>query len=86
MKFDKGLQAFLDEAIAEKEICSVEGSFRRPLTNEEEHYINEQLKPHGHAVNCFKCDVCSEHSGGKYQYHLERISLEERRFLDGKND
>ena len=51
LKLDKGLQEFLKEAIEEKSICTVEGSFRRQLTLEEEKHLNAALHPFGHAVH-----------------------------------
>ena len=77
LKLDKGLQAFLKEAIEEESICSVEGSRRKELTRAEEEYLNSQLNPLGFAVKCFKCDVCFGHSGGTHPYHIERIPLKE---------
>ena len=77
LKLDKGLQEFLKEAIEEKSICTVEGSFRRQLTLKEEKHLNAALHPFGHAVHCFKCDACFRNSGGTQPYHIERIPLKE---------
>ena len=86
LKLDKGLQEFLKEAIEEKSICTVEGSFRRQLTLEEEKHLNAALHPLGHAVHCFKCDACFRNSSGTQPYHIERIAFEKEDSVHGQTD
>lgn len=45
------------------------------ITEEENNYINNELKPYGYAINCFSCDTCEEYSDGKNPYHIERVIL-----------
>ena len=86
LKLDKGLQAFLKEAIEEEAGVTVEGSRRKELTRAEEEYLNSQLNPLGFAVKCFKCDVCFGHSGGTHPYHIERITLKDGGMFYGQTD
>lgn len=75
MKLDSALQGFLDEAISEKNICTVEGSIKRMITFEERCYIDEKLKPLGYAVSCFECETCAEYSNGTHPFHIERVEI-----------
>jgi len=75
MKLDSALQGFLDEAMSEKSNCTVEGSIKRIITEEEKSYINEKLKPLGFKVNCFDCETCAEYSEGTYPFHIERMTI-----------
>lgn len=74
MKLEKGLANFLKEAIEEKSICTVEGSYHRMITEEETIYLNNELNPYGYSVNCFECETCSEYSNGTERFHLERVN------------
>jgi len=72
MILEKGLQEFLNEAIGEKLVCTVEGRLSRMLSQEEINYINAKLRQRGYEVNCFRCDTCEEYSNGKEPFHIER--------------
>lgn len=75
MKLEKGLQNFLTECINEDEICTVEGSFSRMLTEDEIKYLNGKLLNYGYSIDCFKCDTCAEYSNGKSPFHIERVLI-----------
>lgn len=75
MKLDSALQGFLDESMNEKNTCTVEGSIKKMISEEEKNYINDKLRPFGYSVNCFECETCAEYSEGTQSFHIERVEI-----------